>query len=1042
MAIVRGARVAAIVIALFGTQIAQAQIHYEGGAYTQNFNALPASGTFVLSGPGPHSLAAVPINAVGLSGWSIALVPGSTSPDAKFAVSTGSSTGGSAYSYGASGQAERALGSLASGSVISRFGAIFVNNTPSTITRVTLAYTGEQWRYGGSATSNALRFSYAIGAADIGDASFTDVDALSFTSPIVTGTTGSRDGNALANRTLIVNTIAGLAWVPGQTLVIRWTDENESGNDNGLAIDDLTFTTDAGIGPLLITSTVPATGAATGFPNSAITIHFNHPAAVSGTWFQLSGSSTGSHNATVSGPPTSPTIRSRGEFAFGETVTVTLFAAAIVDLNTGLNLPSDFNFSFSTVAAPASVTRIHDVQGNGSSSPIVGNFVTIQGVVTGSFQSAALGLRGFFMQEQEASYDSDPETSEGIFVFDDGTAPGLVMGDLVTVTGVVAEVGGLTEMAPVASVRIDGAATLPPPVVVTLPLASHAGLERFEGMRVVFPQTLTVTNNFFLGWTGEVELSAGGRLPQPTNVTSPGPLAIARQTQNNLNRIFLDDGSGRLYPDPTPHLEVGATLRSGDTTRGILGVLTEFGGAYHIEPTAPVSFIPANLRPAQPPEVSGRVRVVGANVLNYFNGDGLGGGFPTSRGASSAAELARQREKVIASLSAFHADIYGLTEVENDGYGTASALRDLVNGLNAAAPAGTYYRYVFPGFSLGGDEIKCALIYREETMALVGAAATTTTAPFNSNRPPLAQTFREIASGEKFTVVVNHFRSKGGTGTGVDADQGDGQGVLNHLRTQQAQVLVEWLKNDPTGSGDTDFLVIGDLNSYAKEDPITMIRNAGYHNLIELFEGEGGYSYSFSGQFGHLDHALASPSLTCQVTGAQTWHSNSDEPAYLDYNLENKSPAQQLLNVGTPFRASDHDPFVIGLDLSPGLTYAAWSAGISWPAGADLSPGGDADGDGLTNLLEFVLNTDPLTFTFTGRPTPVANGSTMEFTYRRRKNAGAVDVAVQTSTDLQTWISAGPGRWIGEADADTDIYLVSLPVSSGSGYFRLEVNQR
>src|SRR4029077_1386198 len=168
----------------------------------------------------------------------------------------------------------------------------------------------------------------------------------------------------------------------------------------------------------------------------------------------------------------------------------------------------------------------------------------------------------------------------------------------------------------------------------------------------------------------------------------------------------------------------------------VSGVLTQFGNAYRIEPTATLDVKTGNPRPAQPPAVGGRLRIVAANVLNYFNGDGQGGGFPTSRGASNTAELARQRDKILAELGVLGADIYGLTEVENDGYGANSAIRDLVNGLNALAPAGSSYRYVFPGFGLGGDAIKCALVYREQTIELVGLPATTTTAPFNFNRPP------------------------------------------------------------------------------------------------------------------------------------------------------------------------------------------------------------------------------------------------------------------------------------------------------------------
>lgn len=1040
MAIALGARGAAMFGILLGSLVGQAQVHYLGGVYVQDFNTLPATGSFSFVGPGPHALPDAPVNATGLVGWSFALVPGSTGADAKFSIGTGSSTAGAVYSYGSTGQVERALGSLASGSVISRFGVTFVNDTPNIITRVTMTYTGEQWRYGGSDNANGLRLSYAIGATDIGNGSFSEVDALSFQSPVVSGGTGALNGNAAANRVAVSGAVSGLAWAPGQTLVIRWTDENENGNDDGLGIDDFSLSTDSGTGPLEVTSTFPLNGASAGFPNSSLTIHFNHPTVVAGAWYQVTGSVSGSHDATVSGPPTSQTIRPTNEFAFGELVSVRLFAAGIVDQNTGLNLPADYTYSFSIVEPPGAITRIHIIQGAGLRSPVEGSFVAIEGVVTGVFQSTARGLHGFFMQELEANYDHDPATSEGIFVFDDGTAPPLLPGDLVTVAGIVAEVDGLTQLAPVASVRVGGKAPLPAPIPLTMPFGALDAPERYEGMLVTFPQTLTVTRNDLLGSDGEVELTSGPPLPQPTNVVAPGAQANALQIQNDLDRLLLDDGNRQRYPDPTPYLQASGTLRAGDTTSGVVGVLTQSDGRYRLEPTATVTFTANNPRSPLPPAVDGRVRVAAANVLNYFNGDGLGGGFPTARGASNPAELARQREKILAGLMALGADVYGLTEVENDGYGTNSAVRDLVNGLNTMAPAGTSFRYIFANFGLGGDLIKCALIYREQTVAPIGLPATTTTAPFNSNRPPLAQTFREIATGEKFSVVVNHFRSKGGTGTGLDADQGDGQGVLNHLRTLQAQVLVEWLATDPTGSEDPDFLIIGDLNSYAKEDPIAKILDAGYRNLAELFEGEGGYSFSYAGQFGHLDHALASPGLKRQVTGTATWHCNADEPAYLDYNLEHKSDTQQALNVGTPFRASDHDPIVIGLNLAPGLTYGAWASGVAWPVGADTSPGGDPDGDGLSNAMEFLLNSDPVTFTSVERPTLAASGSTMAFTYRRRKNAGAVGVEVQTSTDLQVWISAGPGRWVGEADAETDLYVVSLPLGSELGFFRLHLN--
>jgi hypothetical protein len=193
------------------------------------------------------------------------------------------------------------------------------------------------------------------------------------------------------------------------------------------------------------------------------------------------------------------------------------------------------------------------------------------------------------------------------------------------------------------------------------------------------------------------------------------------------------------------------------------------------------------------------------------------------------------------------------------------------------------------------------------------------------SRPVLAQTFEVIATGARFTVAVNHLKSKGSDCLDVgDPDAGDGQGNCNGTRELAAQALVDWLASDPTGSGDRDFLVLGDLNSYAREDPITAVK-AGpddiegtaddYSNLVAKYGGTYAYSYTFDGQAGYLDHALASPTLTAQVTGATEWHINSDEPDLLDYDTTFKSAGQDALYEPNQYRTSDHDPVIVGLDL-------------------------------------------------------------------------------------------------------------------------------
>ena len=140
-------------------------------------------------------------------------------------------------------------------------------------------------------------------------------------------------------------------------------------------------------------------------------------------------------------------------------------------------------------------------------------------------------------------------------------------------------------------------------------------------------------------------------------------------------------------------------------------------------------------------------------------------------------------------------------------------------------------------------------------------------------------------------------------------------------RTRRTALLA-WLATDPTGAGDTDVLIMGDLNSYAREDPLVALAAGGYTDLIRKYGGQAAYGYVFDGQWGHLDHALASASLVRQVKGAGDYHINADEPSVLDYNLDFKSVGQQAsLYAADAFRMSDHDPVLVGLALGPQRIY-------------------------------------------------------------------------------------------------------------------------
>jgi len=587
-------------------------------------------------------------------------------------------------------------------------------------------------------------------------------------------------------------------------------------------------------------------------------------------------------------------------------------------------------------------TAAATVQGFGDVSPLEGQRVTIEGIVTGDFQDNDADLNsnlgGFFVQDE--SGDGDAATSDGIFVFDDnGPAVDVAVGDRVIVSGTVQEFFGETQISAL-TVAVTGVGTirpsdinLPVPDVVTNSDGEPiAALERFEGMLVRFPQTLSVSEIFNLERYGAVRLSQGGRLYQYTNQNAPDPVGyVAHRDANAARSIVLDDGQRANQFVPIRYLNAGDTLNSairvGDTVTGIVGNLRYSRGSggsgvqtWRLMPVPAPGFALVNPRPAEP-AVNGSFRIASFNVLNYFstidNGQDSCGptGNDGCRGADSIEEQDRQLAKIATALTLIDADIVGLIELENNA--TAS-LQDIVNALNAMSGTDTY-DFLDSG-TVGDDAIKNGFIYKPATTSPQGTFALLDAGVdprFNDdrNRPALAQSFSTTANNARLTVVLNHLKSKG---SNCDADgdpnTGDGQGNCNQTRTNAAAAIADWLATDPTGSGDSDFLIIGDLNAYLAEDPLSALKNAGYVNLVETADDADAYSFVFDGQSGALDHALASPSLVSQVVETIEWHINADEAPARDYNLENdRDPA--IFDGTTPYRASDHDPVIIGIDL-------------------------------------------------------------------------------------------------------------------------------
>lgn len=538
--------------------------------------------------------------------------------------------------------------------------------------------------------------------------------------------------------------------------------------------------------------------------------------------------------------------------------------------------------------APAS--PIAAVQGIGTESPRLGEKVVVRGVMSADFQGAA-SLGGFFLQTVQE--DGDDSTAKGLFV---AAAPGdALVGDRLAVAGTVAEHEGLTQLTDVEAITACGHARLPAARALTLP-ADSAGLERFEGMRVVLEHDMTITGVYALGQQGSLELAADGRLYEPRHQAA-GSAALAPR------RLRLDDGSQRQPTIPVPYLIDGRPPRVGDVVAELSGILSQEADTYVLHPTTPPHLARRNPPPPAPPGVEGAVRVAAFNVLNYFL-------TPGQRGASNGDELDRQRAKLVAALVALDADVIGLVELENDG---GKALADLVDALNGDGSAGTYAAVDAPTAednAYGDDPIRVGMIYRPASLQPHGPPRLDGDPVFR--RPPLAQTFR--AGDHTFTVIVAHLKSKScRDATGAEADQGDGQGCWNALRTRQAEQLLRFTAELGAASGDPDVLLVGDLNTHAGEDPVRTLLAGGLVDQAAMhIPAAERYSYVYRGQSGYLDHALTTASLAPQVRGAAFWHINADEAPLLDYNTEDR-PAE--LYRPDPYRASDHDPILVGLNF-------------------------------------------------------------------------------------------------------------------------------
>ena len=280
--------------------------------------------------------------------------------------------------------------------------------------------------------------------------------------------------------------------------------------------------------------------------------------------------------------------------------------------------------------------------------------------------------------------------------------------------------------------------------------------------------------------------------------------------------------------------------------------------------------------------------------LEYYLVDNFGTGY----GPDSSTDHQKQRTKTSQALAKINADLYAFVEIQLGQGALAEIAADLTKNT------GRNFTYINDGSTTDGSFTKSGYIYCSDVVTPHGNMIHNDT--YVENRKKV-QGFTEKATGEKFILSVNHFKAKSGNGSGANKDQGDGQGSYNAARVKEAQSILSNYSSYTSTFGDDDFLIVGDLNAYGKEDPITTLTDWGMIDLHRAFHADSSYSYVYQGTLGYLDHALCNSTMYPQVTGMMPYHINAPEKDAYTYNGS--------LNDGTMFRCSDHDPILVGLRL-------------------------------------------------------------------------------------------------------------------------------
>ncbi|WP_257995426.1 ExeM/NucH family extracellular endonuclease [Corynebacterium aurimucosum] len=612
-------------------------------------------------------------------------------------------------------------------------------------------------------------------------------------------------------------------------------------------------------------------------------------------------------------------------------------------------------------AEPGAAVTIPEIQGTGAESPLKGQNVTTQGVVTAVWQGEK-SLNGFTIQTPGTGKTAPTEASEAVFVYTGGTGFYPEIGESVEITGSVDEYYGQTQIALTqGSVLGDALPAVTPLSLDALPEGDEAR-EKLESM-LLKPGVHTVTDNYGLNRYGELGLAPGTEaLRQPTDKFAPGSAEMhALEESNAAKYVILDDGSTRDFTRDGASTKLPYIMQNGSEVKTIRttnqvefadsGVILGYGHEqWRFQPTTMITGdsatadLPIAWDPARPeaPQVEGDYTVAAFNVLNFFInlgedngakaykdrfGNGVGSDSPTFRGAWSESAFNDQKGKILTALEGLDADVIGLSEIENAantvGGTYDDAVKYLVGELNSRAGSEKWDYVKAPAnTSADTDVIRTAIIYKKDRVEPVGEATLLEDERFKGTaRTPLAAEFMPVQDKcadegpDSFVVVTNHFKSKGSVANG-DKDTGDGQGNNPNVRNAHAQAVLDGLSKQPQWQEKATF-VMGDLNAYSKEDAISVFRNAGYTIPVEELNAQEDWqdvaSYQFSGRLGSLDHILANEHVDAQA--AQTWNINSDEPIAMEYSRRNYTGGD-VFEADNPYRSSDHDPVKVGFNLA------------------------------------------------------------------------------------------------------------------------------